>query len=192
MNLDRVLKKLKNNKTRDPHGLINECMDVQIYDVEKCFDTLWLEDCMMDLYDTLPPQARDDKLALVYEMNTDNYVAINTDVGQTERVNIKNIVMQGGKWGPLKCSNSMDKIGKSCVEAGENLYTYKGLVKIMPLAMVDDLLAMAKCGLTSKKLNLDITTKIEMKKLKFHTPDEKGKSKCHTLHIGRRKMAVQN
>ena len=61
------------------HGTINsvlngsdECMDVQIYDVEKCFDALWLEDCMMDLYDTLPPQARDDKLALVYEMNTDN------------------------------------------------------------------------------------------------------------------------
>ena len=46
-------------------------------------------------------------------MNIDNYVAVNSEhaVGQTERVNIKKIVMQGGKWGPLKCSNSMDKIG---------------------------------------------------------------------------------
>ena len=68
-------------------------MDIQIYDVEKCFDALWLEDCMLDLYDTLPPEARDDKLALVYKVNTENYVAVNTSVGQTDRVNMKNIVM---------------------------------------------------------------------------------------------------
>ena len=59
------------------HGVINsvlngegESIDIQIYDVEKCFDSLWLEDCMLDLYDTLPPEARDDKLALVYKVNT--------------------------------------------------------------------------------------------------------------------------
>ena len=77
----------------------------------------------------------------------ENYVAVNTAVGQTERENIKEIVMQGGKWGPLKCSNTMDKIGKKRVERSENLYTYKGRVKVMPLAMVDDLLVMTKCGL---------------------------------------------
>ena len=37
-------------------------------------------------------------------------------------------------------------IVKSCVQSGEDLYTYKGIVKIPPLAMVDDLLGMAKCG----------------------------------------------
>ena len=161
----------------------DDCMDIQIYDVEKCFDALWLEDCMTDLYDTLPQHARDDKLALVYQMNKENYVAINTAVGQTERVTINNIVMQGGKWGPLQCSNSMDKVGKICVESGEHLYTYKGL---------DDLLAMAKCGLESTKLNIEINTRIEMKKLKFHTPDERGKSKCHTLHIGRKNENCPN
>ena len=100
-----------------------EPVDIQIYDVEKCFDTLWLEDCMLDLYETLPAQARDDKLALIYKMNIDNYVAVNSEhaVGQTERVNIKKIVMQGGKLGPLKCSNYMDKIGKKTVEKGKNL-----------------------------------------------------------------------
>ena len=161
----------------------DQCMDIQIYDVEKCFDALWLEDCMSDLYDTLPEQSRDDRLALVYQVNRENYVAVNTSVGQTDRVNIQNIVMQGGKWGPLKCSNSMDK---SFVDSGQNLYKYKGLVNIMPLAMVDDLLAMAKCGLDSKNLNIDINTMIEMKKLDFHTPDLNGKSKCHTMHIGKR------
>ena len=40
----------------------------------------------------------------------------------------------------------MDIIGKLCVQSGEDLYTYKGIVKIPPLAMIDDLLGMAKCG----------------------------------------------
>ena len=52
--------------------------------------------------------------------------------------------------------------------------------------MVDDLLAIAKCGLESTKLNLVINNKIEMKKLRLHTPNENGKSKCHILHIGKK------
>ena len=124
----------KNRNIRDHlfivYGIINSVLngtddpvDIQIYDVEKCFDALWLEDCMLDIYDTLPPEARDDKISLIYKMNQDNFVAVNTACGQTERVNMKNIVMQGGKWGPLKCSNTMDRIGKKCVTRGEHLYT---------------------------------------------------------------------
>ena len=30
---------------------------------------------MLDIYETLPLDARDDKVALVYEMNKENYVA---------------------------------------------------------------------------------------------------------------------
>ena len=122
----------KNRNIRDHlfivYGIINSVLngeddpvDIQIYDVEKCFDALWLEDFMLDLYETLPPEARDDELSLLYKINQDNYVAVNTVVGQTERVNMKNIVMQGGKWGPLKCSNTMDIIGKKCVAPADNI-----------------------------------------------------------------------
>ena len=78
------------------HSVLNgseDPVDIQIYDVKICVDALWLEDCMLDLYETLPPEARDNKLSLIYKMNQDNYVAVNTVVGQTERVNLKNIVM---------------------------------------------------------------------------------------------------
>ena len=162
-----------------------DSIDIQIYDVEKCFDALWLEDCMLDIFETIPPRARDDKLALLYEINKENYVAVKTAVGLTERVMLPTVVMQGGKWGPLKCSNTMDKIGKKCVEKGEHLYSYKGRVSVMPLAMVDDILGIAKCGEHSVDLNTTINSRIEMKKLKFHTPDSNGKSKCHTIHIGK-------
>ena len=43
------------------YGIINSviqegniCIDIQIYDIVKAFDRLWLEECMNDLYDSLP------------------------------------------------------------------------------------------------------------------------------------------
>ena len=98
-----------------------KCIDIQIYDIIQAFDALWLQDCMNDLYDALPHSEHNDKLALLYKANCENQVAVQTPIGQTERVNIPEIVMQGGTWGPLKCSNSMDKIGKLCETNREHL-----------------------------------------------------------------------
>jgi hypothetical protein len=192
----------KNRNIRDHlfivYGVINSVqngnddpVDIQIYDVEKCFDALWLEDCMMDIFETLPPEARDDKISLIYKVNKDNYVAVNTAVGLTERVNMKNIVMQGGKWGPLKCSNTMDQIGKKCINRGEHLYTYKGRTRIMPLAMVDDLLAIAKCGPESNKVNVFINAEIEMKK-SFMYQTVKGNQNSIKCILGREKWIAKS
>ena len=72
-----------------------------------------------------------------------------------------------------------------CKERGIHQYLYKGMVRILPLACVDDLLGFAPCGNKSIALNTFINTHMEMKKLKFHTPDQSGKSKCHKLHVGK-------
>ena len=174
------------------HGVINSviqkeltCMDIQVYDLEQCFDALWLEDCLNDLYDSLPDTSRDDKLALVYQTNVSNLVAVNTAVGQTARVDIPNIVQQGGGWGPMECSNSVDKLGKICKQRGIHQFLYKQQVRILPLSCVDDLIGFEPCGNKSIALNTFINTHIEMKKLRFHTPDKQGKSKCHKLHVGK-------
>ena len=140
---------------------------------------------MNDLYDSLTSNQRDDKLALMYEVNTNNQVAVNTAVGLTDRVNMKDNVTQGGVFGPLQCSNSIDSIFKKCYKKGEHLYLYKSLVNIMPLSMVDDILAVAPCNKKSLAVNTYINVQIEMKKIRFHTPDEKGKTKCHVLHVGK-------
>ena len=160
-------------------------VDIQIYDIEKAFDALWLEDSMNDLVDTLPSSSHDDKLAMIYEANKFNKVAINTAVGQTDRVEIPRIVMQGGTWGPIKCSNSIDTIGKKCYDRGQHLYLYKKRVSILPLGMVDDLIGVSRCGHRSVALNTYLTTQIELKKLSFHVPDTKGKTKCHQIHVGK-------
>ena len=110
------------------YGVINSvlregrgCVDIQIYDLVQAFDALWLQDCMNDIFDCLPENKRDRKLALIYQTNINNLVAVNTPVGQTERVNMPQIVQQGGGWGPMECSISIDKIGRQCVYRGENI-----------------------------------------------------------------------
>ena len=62
------------------HGIINsvvqgddDCIDIQIYDIEKCFDALWLEDCL-NVIETLPGDKCDDEIALVYEASKVNLV----------------------------------------------------------------------------------------------------------------------
>ena len=99
-------------------------------------------------------------------------------------MNIPRIVQQGGTWGPALCSNTVDTIGKKCRDRGELHYLYKDTVRVLPLAMVDDLIGISKCGLDSIELNTFINTQIELKKLRFHVPDKDGKSKCHKMHIG--------
>ena len=64
------------NGTEDP-------IDLEIYDQIKVFDALWLEDCLSDLYDTLPKENRNEKIALLYTSNVENLVAVNTAVGVT-------------------------------------------------------------------------------------------------------------
>ena len=173
------------------NGVINSvlrgesgCIDIQIYDLVKAFDVLWLADCMNDLWDTLPHQARDDKLGLIYEASKTNLVVVNTAVGQTDRTNIPEIVTQGGTWGPMLCSNSIDTVGKYAKENG-HFFKYKNLVSVIPLAMVDDLLSISSCGFQTTSMNISINTLIELKKLQFHVPEPNKKSKCHTLHIGK-------
>ena len=85
------------------HGVINSvvrgnmgCIDIQIYDLEQAFDSLWLEDCLNDVIDTIPEDKRDDKITLLHKANQNNYVAIKTAAGLTRRENITNIVQQGG------------------------------------------------------------------------------------------------
>ena len=82
------------------YGVINnviqnkeECVDLTFYDIEKCFDALWTDDVMNDMYEVCE---KDDKLALMYQSNRVSHVSINTPFGQTKRVSIEEIVMGCG------------------------------------------------------------------------------------------------
>ena len=107
-------------------------------------------------------------------------MSVVTPSGLTERATIKNIVMQGEVLGPIECSVTVDKFGKECLAEQKLLYSYKGLVGVPPLAMVDDLACVSVCGVDTVKMNGYINAKTNVKKLQF------GHEKCHRMHIGRK------
>ena len=123
-------------------------------------------------------------MGLKFQLSKENLVAINTAVGQTERVRIPEVAAKGGTWGPMLCSNTIDTVA-TFLRASGQFYLYKNIARISPLAMVDDLLAVRTCGFESLETNVTINTMIEIKKLQFHIPEKDKKSKCHFMHVGK-------
>ena len=176
----------KNQSIRDNlfivNGIVNDAVtnkhniDLSLYDIAKCFDAQWFEETMNDLWDV---GVKDDKFALISEMNSKCKIAIKTPVGQTDRFEMDRIEMQGTVMAPIKASVQLDTLGRDCYMRKEGLYIYKKCVAVPPLMMIDDLAAFSVCGTDSIKSNAIINAKIACKKLEF------GPSKCFNMHIGK-------
>ena len=175
----------KNRNIRDNIFILNAVMnslkgfekavDFQVYDIEKCFDSLWLHEVVNSLFEA---GFQNDKLPLLFLENNNAYVAVKIQDRISKRVSIKNIIMQGSIWGSLFCVVLMEKLGKQMYSKPDLLYMYKGVVGTPPLQMVDDILGIQKCSNKSLQLNSAINTFINLEKLKL------SKNKCHNIHIG--------
>ena len=151
-------------------------IDVQIYDYKECFDSLWLEECMNDMY---RGGLTNENFNLLYSTNNLVKVAIRTPVGKTESKDIHRAVIQGDVFGSLLCSKQVDMIAKECIEEQKYLYKYKNEVLIPPLTMVDDVLCISECGFKTAMINSYLNCKTNTKKLQF------GINKCKKMHIGK-------
>ena len=100
---------------------------ITFYDIEKCFDSLWLEDCMNSLWRC----GVDDDL--IYLLNRKADIIVRTPFGDTQSFEIRNLVKQGTVLGPILNNCSLDDI---CSEGhGHNM----GTVEIKILEFVDDI-----------------------------------------------------
>ena len=151
-------------------------IDIQIMDYRQCFDAMWLSETMNDLFEA---GVNDDQLALIHEANKEVKVAIKTPNGLTDRVTLKEIILQGDVLGPVECSLTVDTFGKECIEEDKHLYLYKDQVKVQILTMVDDALVISECGYKTNMLNSFINTKTNNKKLQY------GVKKCFRMHVGK-------
>ena len=182
----------KNRNTRDHlfvmNGIMNEIInsketediDLEIYDVAKCFDKLEYFNTANDFFKA---GVKDDKFIVVANSNRECEVSIKTPWGtKTDRKTFNNIEMQGTVLAGLKCAISIDTIGKEALENEHDiLYDYKKCVKIPPLSFIDDIITVSKCGDKSVQTNAVIQSKIEGMQLKL------GHSKCFQMHVGRSK-----
>ena len=125
-------------------------VDIQVVDVEKCVDALWVEECINNIFEA---GLDNDKLVLLFLENQNANIAIKTPGGKSSRTSIKNIIMQGTVWGSLLCTATMDKLGQMIYNNPELTYKYKGVVETPSLGMVDDILIVQKCSNDTVKLN---------------------------------------
>ena len=162
-----------------------DSIEIQIYDIEKAFDKLWIQDCLNDLIDIMPEDMVNEKIGLLFKSNEVTKVAIKTPFGLSKRIDFETLVTQGGSWGPILCSNSVDSLGRKGLQQDKKAYLYKNRTKIPPLGFVDDVFGVSKCGIRAIELNAFITSQIEMKRLNFNVGTTTKKSKCKQLHVGK-------
>ena len=103
---------------------------ITFYDTEKCFDSLWLEDCINSLWQC---GVDDDILYLIYLLNRKADITVRTPFGNTQSFKICNLVKQGTILEPILNNCSLDDI---CSEGhGQNM----GTVEIKAVEFVDDI-----------------------------------------------------
>ena len=104
------------------NGILNEALqnknkniDVQIVDIEKCFDKMNYTETANDMYES---GVQDDKFYMMAKANAKCMVAVKTPWGSlSKRVQLNKIEMQGTVPVPLKCSVQLDTLGKECLES---------------------------------------------------------------------------
>ena len=163
------------------HAVVNEALtnkiqlDILFTDIKQCFDSIWLEEAINDLYDS-GVQSRN--LNLLYEGNKSTDMCVETKFGRSERANLKKVVMQGSVTGGMFCSNQLSKLCNDFYKSG-SIYMYSNSVAIPALAMVDDLLSISLCdspeGITN---NVKTDEFIKCKKLEGQV----GEGKCQWIH----------
>ena len=168
--INAILNEVKNDKNI-------EAIDIQIYDVTKCFDKLEYTNTAIDLFKA---GVQNDKFIVIANSNKNCDMAVKTPWGKTDRVNLSKIEMQGTVLAGLKCSVSIDTIGKESMQNEHNiLYKYKNCTSIPPLSLIDDILCVSQCSPKSVESCATIKAKIETKQL---TLSDK---KCSHMHVGK-------
>ena len=71
---------------------------ITLYDIEKCFDSLKLEDCINSLWRC---GVKDDILYLVFQLNKKTIITVRIPFGNTEPFTIDHIVEQDTVLGPV-------------------------------------------------------------------------------------------
>ena len=77
--------------------------------MEKCFDSLRLQDCINALWDN---GVQDDSLYFIYLLSKKASISINTPLGRTDPFVSENLVKQGTVLGPVLNNCSLDRVPK--------------------------------------------------------------------------------
>ena len=174
---------LRDRATIDNHVLLSETIRknkkigkktyVIFGDAVKCFDKLWLKDTLVELYKAgCSPQ----DIAMIYQMNKDTEITVDTPSGRTEKRCVGEVVKQGTVLGPTLCCIETDQINQIGEDQGKPL----GNQVIGILVFVDDVMSAG----TAADVERCIRNLHEMEKQKKFTYGLK-KTKYMVINSGR-------
>ena len=158
-------------------------IDIQSIDINKCFDEMWYAETHNDLFDV---KVQDRKFALIAKLDEEADVIVKTPAGPTEEFKLKELIMQGSVFGPIKSTVQIDTLGRDCIKNNQGLYKYKNVVSIPPLALIDDCLGFSTCSTDAVQMNSILNSKVTSKKLRLSS------DKCHHLHISKKQSKCYN
>ena len=153
---------------------LNKKAYITFYDYSTCFDSLWLDDCMISLWDI---GIRNELFHLIFKLNETTRIQVKTPFGTSDSFNCHRIVKQGSVLSSNFCSAST---GELCDENYDG-FAIVGSTVINDTLYVDD----------TTDLNTDINETIEShnhvvnfskaKRLGLNVP------KCGTIIVNKRK-----
>ena len=172
--------------TIDNHIMLNAVVDnnsrigkktyMYFADAYKCFDRLWLKDCLVELWKA---GMREREVNLIYEMNKKANIIIKTPVGNSKEITVNEIVRQGTIFGPKLCCIATQKINKG-IEPITTVLTPE--LAIGAPVYVDDILGVG--GKETIERTIRNTRWLEeQKKFKFN----RNKSKYMVINTGKGK-----
>ena len=147
---------------------------IQIYDNSQMFDSLNLEQIMIDAHTV---GLQDQLFNAVYEVNKVTNIAVKTQEGLSEREGVKSTVLQGDTMASILASTQSDNIMKGSRQEGYH-YQYKGVLSIGYMIQVDDTIGFTKPGYLAHMLNSYINIKTAEKMLQFNP------RKCKVIFVG--------
>ena len=159
-------------------------IQVQIMDIDTCFDKLWLQSCINAIYEA---GLNNDKLNLLYIENRNAQIAVKINNKLSARISVKDVILQGSIWGSLKCTSTMDTLNKIALADPTLVYNYQEdpNIPIGVLGMVDDTATISECGNKAIAKNAVVNSFVESQRLTL------SKEKSSVVHIGNVKKCRQ-
>ena len=152
----------------------NENIYILFADLQKCFDKLWLKDCIKDIAEAGMPAG---EAMYIYKMNEVVKAKVDTPIGVTEEFELTEIVRQGTVCAVDLCAVSTDKINR--IEQEEPRLLVSG-VEIRHPVFVDDM-----AGIGNVQMIQSMEPKMrfleDTKKYTYNT--DKGKSEIMKIEI---------
>ena len=119
------------NAVIDHAKYLNKQIFITFYDYSTCFDSLWLEDSMITLWEL---GVRNEMFALIFKLNEFAKIRVRTPFGLTDEFECERIVKQGSVLSSNLCSSSTAQLCDLNLAGG----VYTGSFVLNDLIYVDD------------------------------------------------------